>query len=208
VKNNTAVDVFDNWALSGKDEGMEKGHDLSVSRMIEIAKQVNFSKDHIRNVLDLGCGNGWMAKKLSKTLGNINYLGIDGAVNMIDKAKRNNPANQYLCVDINNWSPSRKFDLVVSMEVLYYLDNPKNSLRKFYSEGVQNNGAIIIGMDHYKENSSSLNWAEKLDVNMHTFRIKEWVDIFYEVGFSHVYHEQYNAGDNWEGTLIIKAIKS
>ena len=208
MKNNTAVDVFDDWALSGKDEGMEKGHNSSVDRMIELAKEINFSKDSIRKVLDLGCGNGWMANKLSEVLSNINYLGVDGAMNMIDKAKNKNPNNQYLCVDINNWIPSRKFDLVMSMEVLYYLDNPKDFLRKFYLEGVENEGALIIGMDHYKENPSSLNWPEQLDVNMHTFKIEEWVDMFYKAGFSDVYYEQYNAGDNWEGTLILKAIKN
>ena len=149
-----------------------------------------------------------MANKLSEVLSNINYLGVDGAMNMIDKAKNKNPNNQYLCVDINNWIPSRKFDLVMSMEVLYYLDDPKEFLRKFYLQGVANEGALIIGIDHYNENSSSLNWPEQLDVNMHTFKIKEWVDIFYEAGFSDVYYEQYNAGDNWEGTLILKAIKS
>ena len=42
MKNNTAIDVFDRWALSNKDKGMEEGHNLSVERMIQISKNIKF----------------------------------------------------------------------------------------------------------------------------------------------------------------------
>ena len=35
-KTKTAVNLFDDWALSGKDQSMEKGHAHSVNKMIEI----------------------------------------------------------------------------------------------------------------------------------------------------------------------------
>ena len=68
MKNNTAIDVFDRWALSNKDKGMEKGHNLSVERMIQLSKDIKSSKLENIKVLDLGCGNGWMSKKLLKIL--------------------------------------------------------------------------------------------------------------------------------------------
>ena len=33
---NSAIDLFDNWAKSGKDKGMEHGHAKSGERIIEI----------------------------------------------------------------------------------------------------------------------------------------------------------------------------
>ena len=207
MKNNTAIDVFDRWALCNKDKGMEEGHNLSVERMIQISKNIKSSKSENIKVLDLGCGNGWMSKKLLKTFDNIDYMGIDGSVNMIKKAKSNYPNEEYLCVDINNWIPSNLFNLVISMEVLYYLDNPMEFLENLYLKGMADKGLITIGMDHYKENKSSLSWPNDLDVNMHTFSINQWINIFYEAGFSEVSHEQFNPNDDWGGTLIIKAIK-
>ena len=207
MKNNTAIDVFDNWALSNKDKGMEKGHSLSVDRMIEISKNIKLPKVKNINVLDLGCGNGWMSKKLLKVFVSINYLGVDGAENMIKKAKLTYPNQNYLCVDINNWLPSNLFDLVISMEVLYYLKDPSKFLKDFYRVGVSQDGLVVIGIDHYKENTASLNWPDALDVHMQTFTINEWVDIFWKAGFSDISYEQFNRRDDWAGTLIIKAIK-
>ena len=207
MKNNTAIDVFDRWALSNKDKGMEKGHNLSVERMIQLSKDIKSSKLENIKVLDLGCGNGWMSKKLLKIFENTDYMGIDGSENMIKKAKLNYPNEKYLCLDINNWIPSNLFDLVISMEVLYYLENPMKFLENLYLKGMNNNGLIIVGMDHYQENISSLSWPNDLDVDMHTLSINQWIDIFYKAGFSEVLHEQFNSSDDWGGTLIIKAIK-
>ena len=57
-----AVDVFSQWALIGKDEGMEKGHSSSVKAMLELALP-NVNDDF--SAIDLGCGNGWVTRMLS-----------------------------------------------------------------------------------------------------------------------------------------------
>ena len=52
-----ATDVFSEWALRNRDEGMESGHANSVNEMLNIAipmLDVPFS------VIDVGCGNGWV----------------------------------------------------------------------------------------------------------------------------------------------------
>ena len=53
-----ATDVFHDWALVGKDEGMERGHAASVSEMLSfISKQVEVSGKAF-SAVDVGCGNG------------------------------------------------------------------------------------------------------------------------------------------------------
>ena len=44
---------------------------------------------------------------------------------MIEKAEIRQK-NEYVCSDLLNWKPGEKVDLVMSMEVLYYFENPKN----------------------------------------------------------------------------------
>ena len=115
----SAIDVFDNWAHLGKDKGMEKGHAISVNRMFEILAD-KFSNNKINSALDLGCGNGWLLRKINSKFPNIRRVGIDGSINMIDKAKAIDPGAKYQCLDINTWTPNRKFDLIMSMEAMYY----------------------------------------------------------------------------------------
>ncbi len=48
------IDIFSDWAVIGKDKGMEKNHAKSVQDMLEFAYKnlKNFS------FIDAGCGNG------------------------------------------------------------------------------------------------------------------------------------------------------
>ena len=45
---------------------------------------------------------------------------------MISKAKSLDQANSYICADLLNWIPDQKVDLVHSMEVFYFFENPKS----------------------------------------------------------------------------------
>ena len=53
------IEVFSNWAISGKDDGMEKNHFKSVMKMIDLyPNKNNFT------CIDAGCGNGWLVLSL------------------------------------------------------------------------------------------------------------------------------------------------
>ena len=202
-----ATDIFDDWAIRGKDKGMEKGHSIPVDRMIEIAYGKVLNRDDNISILDFGCGNGWMLRKILSGSNRFKGLGIDGAISMIENAKEIDPDGDYICSDLTSWQSSEKFDLIISMEVIYYLDKPKDFIASLFNESLNEEGVMIIGMDHYKENTRSLSWPKDLNVQMNTLSINEWVDLFVSIGFSDVQYEQYNEGDNWSGTLIITASK-
>ena len=62
MKRKLPVDVFSDWAINGKDVGMEKNHKLSVNNMIEFSiKKLDYF-----TFLDAGCGYGWVVRKVSK----------------------------------------------------------------------------------------------------------------------------------------------
>ena len=57
-----ATDVFSQWALAGKDEGMERGHAPSVAQMLDLVLP---KCPDAFEAIDLGCGNGWVVRLLS-----------------------------------------------------------------------------------------------------------------------------------------------
>ena len=60
------IEVFSEWALNGKDKGMEKNHANPVEEMLNfIIKERNEIGIEF-SFLDLGCGNGWLVRKMLK----------------------------------------------------------------------------------------------------------------------------------------------
>ena len=53
--------TFDKWALSGRAELMEKEHEKNVLKMLQT---IAFDKPF--TFLDVGCGNGWVVRKIAK----------------------------------------------------------------------------------------------------------------------------------------------
>ena len=69
-----ATDVFSEWAGKGKDEGMERGHAASVEEMLDLALETNNLSQRPFTAIDIGCGNGDFAKKISNKVGQVYCL--------------------------------------------------------------------------------------------------------------------------------------
>ena len=54
-----ATEVFHDWALVGKDEGMERGHAASVSEMIEFISQ-KVPEPHLLQLMSDAVMAGWL----------------------------------------------------------------------------------------------------------------------------------------------------
>lgn len=201
-----AINLFNNWVDLGKDDGMVINHRPSVDYMISLIPPSKINKQF--SFIDIGCGNGWVVKQVA-SMGKCSCaVGIDGAVNMIKKARLKDQQSDYLQLDINNLDSYKKqFDIVFSMEVLYYLRNPKNTLSHIYSHLLNDEGCCIIGIDHYLENKPSLTWEKQLNVPLCTYSISEWTKIFISVGFKNVNFFQFGKTEKWAGTLILYAEK-
>ena len=204
---NKNILTFDEWAILGKDEGMEKGHHASVQHMTNEIFNYYQKKNQKYSLLDLGCGNGWVVRKFKEHSLCAMAHGIDGAPNMIKKAKKLDKGGTYFNENIESWDSNFQYDVVFSMETLYYFKNPANIIKKIYNNIINENGVLIIGIDHYKENAESLNWAEKFNLEITTLSCKDWKGIFKNTGFKEVKLNQVEAQDNWAGTLIVSGIK-
>ena len=157
----SAVDLFSEWARLNRDEGMERGHSPSVDAIISAVLGRLPSEF---TAIDLGCGNGWAVRRLKMMPSCIFSSGVDGSEAMVTKARSIDPEGEYFHGMIPEWSPNNPVNLVLSMEFLYYLEDPVSFFKTLYEEWVLSGGSVAVGVDHYLENESSLDWSESLSV--------------------------------------------
>ena len=200
--------TFNDWAENGRAELMEKEHAKTVLKFINTLK---FKKKF--SFLDVGCGNGWVIRKISSNANCQKAIGIDKSKKMIENAKQKSISKKekFIQTDIESWKYKEKFDYVFSMESLYYSDSVENALKQIYKL-VKDGGQFFCGTDFYKENKSTINWSKKMGVTMHLYSRSEWKKLFEDAGFKTKIKQIKNLGGNkkWKrelGTLFIIGTK-
>jgi trans-aconitate methyltransferase len=198
------IEVFSEWADQDKDFGMEQNHKESVENMLTFA----LSKNSPFSFVDAGCGNGWVVRKVAKNPLCKSAIGVDGSDKMIQKAITLDPSGSYVCANLMSWSPVKPVDIVHSMEVFYYVDNPKKMIQRIFNLWLKKNGKLIIGLDFYLENKVSHEWSDSCGItNMKLFSENEWLEFFESAGFESIESWRFGEKDNWAGTLIITGTK-
>jgi len=196
-----AIKTFNEWANLGKDLGMEKNHSPSVIKMLDLIPNQILSKNF--SFIDIGCGNGWVVRKIKSKKNCIHSVGIDGAEKMIKKAISLDKNSEYFNLNIEKMNYKNSFDVVFSMEVFYYFKNPLKVLKYINNYIIKSGGCMLVGVDHYFENTSSLSWSDALNLKLQTYKIEEWKALFKDSGFKNVKTFQFGKKDSWEGTLVI-----
>ena len=201
------TDVFGEWAEIGKDRGMEDSHAIAVNEMINFALKERLEIGEKFSFLDLGCGNGWVARLTANNALCRQSIGIDGAQQMISNAQSRGGKTKYILADINTFNSPEKYDVIHSMEVLYYLENPADIVKRISDSWLNKNGRLIVGLDHYYENKDSHSWQEDVGTPMLMLKAAEWVQMFKNAGLNQVESWYSNKHADWNGTLVITGIK-
>ena len=202
-----ATDVFGEWAETGKDKGMAEGHAVSVDEMVSFALKERFHIGKNFSFLDLGCGNGWVVRNVTKNPLCERAVGIDGAKQMIANAESFGGNAKYILTDINSFESDEKYDVIHSMEVLYYLKDPLIIVQKISESWLNEGGRFIAGIDLYYENADSHSWQDKVGTPMIMLHESEWLDIFKQAGLKNIKTWRSNQQETWAGTLILTGTK-
>jgi len=171
--------TFDEWAQNGRAKLMEDEHGKNVSKFLE---KILFKNSF--TFLDVGCGNGWVVRKISQDPNCKKAVGIDKSKKMIIQAKKDKKKSKevYVHTDIESWKYSGKFNYIFSMESLYYTASIEETLKKIYQLLVPG-GHFFCGTDFYTDNKATRNWSKKMNLQMHLHSKQEWKKFFVEAGF-------------------------
>ena len=200
--------LFDNWSNSGRAEDMEKGHKTTTLPFLNSLKLNNkFS------FLEIGCGNGWIIRNIVKKDNCIRALGIDKSFGMIKRARSmsKDVKEQFIHTDFEKYMFNEQFDIIFSMEVLYYMKSIQSAINKIYTL-TKSQGIAIFGTDFYLENKDTSHWGKEMNLKLHLFSIEQWNKLWTDVGFTtkitHVTDPTSN--ELWKrdiGTLFITSTK-
>ena len=113
-----------------------------------ISKYIQTSQENIANVdiLDVGCGCGYLTASIAKNFSEINIAGIDISQSAISCAKSHFNLN-FRQQDIVNFNEGKKFDVVIYNMVLHNLQELEHSIWKT-SILLKYKGIVLITIPH------------------------------------------------------------
>ena len=171
---------FDIWAVNGRAESMASGHQYAT---LALLKELGDTPP--KKALDVGCGNGWLVQELVHQGAGIG-CGVDISAEMIARA-------QSLCEDTRCTFTvasaeelpfeDGQFNLVCSVESLYYYGNPKQALSEWHRVTAVG-GRLAIMIDLYTESVGTHSWVDALPIPVHLRTIREWCQLISEAGWS------------------------
>ena len=120
------------------------------------------------SVLDIGCGTGAISKDIAKIIGpSGQIIGIDNTAKFIksgDITYGDVKNLKLVHIDLFDYEPGEKFDLIIAARMLQWLSNPLEALLKMKSM-LNSNGQISI-LDY---NHNELEWNPKPPRSMQLF---------------------------------------
>jgi arsenite methyltransferase len=179
---------FNRWAEAGRGDGMEQDHlpiTLPVLEKMQLATT--------ENVLDVGCGSGWLSRRMGRLVPEGRVVGLDVSDEMIRVARRTS-ADQDNILFITGevaeipWEPNF-FTHVISVESAYYWPNPAAGVKEIYRV-LRPGGAAWILINFYRDNPHCHQWGGLLAVPTHLLAAEQWAGLFRTAGFAKVGHER------------------
>lgn len=185
---NRLREEFNRWAEAGRGEDMEREHRRITEQTLAL-----MDLQPTDNILDVGCGAGWLARMIAPLIPQGRIVGMDVSDEMVRRARRN-------CADIEHavfivgqveeipWEPNF-FSKVISVESAYYWPALERGLREIFrvlSEG----GSAWILINYYRDNPYCHQWGPLLAVPTHLFSADEWAGLFRDAGFEKVQHQR------------------
>ncbi len=177
---------FNRWAEAGKGDGME--HDHLPITLPALARMQLRPTD---NILDVGCGSGWLSRILARRVPQGRVVGMDVSDEMIRRARQSSADSENIVFVVGGaeeipWEPNF-FDQAVSVESSYYWPQPALALREIFR--VLREGASFWTLiNYYQENPHSHQWGSLLDVPTNLFSASQWESLFRDAGFHQIAH--------------------
>ena len=176
--------TFNEWATSGRAEGLQKEHNDVALQVIE---QMGVRPG--QQTLDLGCGNGWATRILGQIAPGAGAVGIDVSPEMIRAAEAGHDFTYRARYEVGTFEaldfPDAKFDRAFSMEALYYAVDLDQAINELFRV-LKPQGTADVVIDRYHESPHTESWAATMDIEMHWLGEGGWRTAFERAGFQPV----------------------
>ena len=122
------------------------------------------------NVLDVGCGSGWLSRRISKLVPEGRMVGMDISDEMIRVARRTSLDQDnilFITGEVGEipWEPNF-FSHAISVESAYYWPDPRAGIRELHRV-LRPGGAAWILINYYRDNPFCHQWSALLAVPTH-----------------------------------------
>jgi ubiquinone/menaquinone biosynthesis C-methylase UbiE len=176
--------TFDQWAESGRGDRMEEGHGDVVAQVVE---QLDIRPGF--QILDLGCGTGWATRILAQTHAGVQAIGVDASRAMVARAEELHSYTIRARYEVGHFEalefPDGKFDLVFSMEALYYAPDLEKALSEIHRV-LKPGGEASIVMDLWTGRPATEGWGPAVGLLMRSHTPEEWKQLLEAAGFGDV----------------------
>ncbi len=175
---------FNRWAEAGRGEGMEREHLPIVLPMLE-----RMQLEPAENVLDVGCGNGWLCRLIAGRVPEGRVVGMDVSDEMVGRARQASVGLGHVMfvvggVDEIPWEDNF-FTRVISVESAYYWPDPARGFREIFRVLLPG-GSVWVLINYYRDNPHCHQWGAMLAMPTHLLSAEEWMGLLREASFSDV----------------------
>lgn len=124
--------------------------DILDNKILEIIKKKAVNK----KIIDLMCGDGYLLSEIRKD--KLFLEGIDISRRCINQAKQNYPKINFICEDVFEWKPNKKYNIIICKNGLHNFPENKRKelLKKIHKYILSDNGFCIFG-DPYIDDYSN-----------------------------------------------------
>lgn len=186
IQNENLREEFNRWAEAGKGESMETEHRPIVEPTLAMMKIAPADE-----VLDVGCGGGWLVREIASRVPQGHVLGMDVSDEMISRARRSatNSRNVEFVVGAVDaiFRDANSFDKVISVESSYYWPDPAAGIREIFRV-LRPGGSAWILINYYRDNLYCHQWSKTFTIPTHLLSGDEWAGLFDSAGFKDVAH--------------------
>jgi ubiquinone/menaquinone biosynthesis C-methylase UbiE len=179
---------FNRWAEAGRGEGMEQDH-LPIA--LPVLEKMRLAPTD--NVLDMGCGSGWLSRRIAEKVPEGRVVGMDVSDQMVRVARRTSGEHHnvlYVTGEVGEipWE-TNFFTQASSVESAYYWPDPPAGLKEIFRV-LRPGGNFWMLINYYRDNPHCHQWGALLAVKTHLLLADEWAELLAGAGFTEVAHER------------------
>jgi len=179
---------FNRWAEAGRGEEMERDHRRITEQTLAL---MDLRPDE--NVLDVGCGAGWLSRLIAERVTEGRVVGMDLSDEMIRRARGASVELGHTMfvvggVDEIPWEDNF-FTRVISVESAYYWPDPARGLGEIFRV-LRPGGSAWVLINYYRDNPHCHQWGPLLAVPTHLLSAEDWAALFREAGLVQVGHRR------------------